>query len=145
MDKIIEKKKGFAVFFTRRALPYWAGVLVVWFVLWLVLRDNSSILRVNVDTLSFGDVVTGEFNDYIRVTGQVQPMTTVQISPLEGGVVQEIVTEEGSKLSKGDIILVLSNESLDLQILNSEAELAEKENLLRNTMISMEQQKLSVK
>lgn len=145
MDKIIEKKKGFAAVFTKRALPYWMGALVVVFVLWLVLRDNSSTLRVNGDTLSYGTVTRGEFNDYIRVTGQVQPMTTIQISPLEGGVVQEIVTEEGSKVQKGDVILVLSNESLDLQILNSEAELAEKENLLRNTMISMEQQKLSVK
>ncbi len=145
MDKIIEKKKGFAAAFTKRALPYWMGALVVVFVLWLIFRDNSSTLRVNGDTLSYGTVTKGEFNDYIRVTGQVQPMTTIQISPLEGGVVQEIVTEEGSKVKKGDVILVLSNESLDLQILNSEAELAEKENLLRNTMISMEQQKLSVK
>ena len=145
MDKIIEKKKGFAAAFTKRALPYWMGALVVVFVLWLVFRDNSSTLRVNGDTLSYGTVSRGEFNDYIRVTGQVMPMTTIQISPLEGGVVQEIVTEEGSKVKKGDVILVLSNESLDLQILNSEAELAEKENLLRNTMISMEQQKLSVK
>ena len=145
MDKIIEKKKGFAAVFTKRALPYWMGAVVVVFVLWLVFRDNSSTLRVNGDTLSYGTVTRGEFNDYIRVTGQVQPMTTIQISPLEGGVVQEIVTEEGSKVKKGDVILVLSNESLDLQILNSEAELAEKENLLRNTMISMEQQKLSVK
>ena len=145
MDKIIEKKKGFAAAFTKRALPYWMGALVVVFVLWLVFRDNSSTLRVNGDTLSYGTVTRGEFNDYIRVTGQVMPMTTIQISPLEGGVVQEIVTEEGSKVKKGDVILVLSNESLDLQILNSEAELAEKENLLRNTMISMEQQKLSVK
>jgi len=120
------------------------GAFVAVFVLWLVFRDNSSTLRVNGDTLSVGNVTRGEFNDYIRVTGQVQPMTTIQISPLEGGVVQEIVTEEGSKVKKGDVILVLSNESLDLQILNSEAELAEKENLLRNTMISMEQQKLSV-
>ena len=145
MDKIIEKKKGFAAAFTKRALPYWMGALVVVFVLWLIFRDNSSTLRVNGDTLSYGTVTRGEFNDYIRVTGQVMPMTTIQISPLEGGVVQEIVTEEGSKVKKGDVILVLSNESLDLQILNSEAELAEKENLLRNTMISMEQQKLSVK
>ena len=144
MDKIIEKKKGLAAVFTKRALPYWMGAVVVVFVLWLVFRDNSSTLRVNGDTLSYGTVARGEFNDYIRVTGQVQPMTTIQISPLEGGVVQEIVTEEGSKVKKGDVILILSNESLDLQILNSEAELAEKENLLRNTMISMEQQKLSV-
>ncbi len=144
MDKIIEKKKGLAAVFTKRALPYWLGALVVVFVLWLVFRDNSSTLRVNGDTLSYGNVTRGEFNDYIRVTGQVQPMTTIQISPLEGGVVQEIITEEGSRVKKGDVILVLSNEGLDLQILNSEAELAEKENLLRNTMISMEQQKLSV-
>lgn len=144
MDKIIEKKKGLAVAFTGKALPYWLGAFVVVFVLWLVFRDNSSTLRVNGETLSYGNVAKGEFNDYIRVTGQVQPMTTIQISPLEGGVVQEIVTEEGSKVKKGDVILVLSNESLDLQILNSEAELAEKENILRNTMISMEQQKLSV-
>ena len=98
MDKIIEKKKGLAAVFTKRALPYWMGAVVVFFVLWLVFRDNSSTLRVNGDTLSYGTVARGEFNDYIRVTGQVQPMTTIQISPLEGGVVQEIVTEEGSKV-----------------------------------------------
>ena len=145
MDKIIEKKKGIAAAFTKRALPYWLGAFVVAFILWLALRDNSSTLRVNGDTLSYGMVAKGEFNDYIRVTGQVQPMTTIQMSPREGGGVQESGTEEGSKVKTGDVILVLSNESLDLQILNSEAELAEKENLLRNTMISMEQQKLSVR
>ncbi len=144
MDKIIEKKKGINAVFTKRALPYWGGAFLLLFILWLVFRDNSSTLRVNGDTLSIGNVTKGEFNDYIRVTGQVQPMTTIQISPLEGGVVQEIVTEEGSKVQKGDIIVILNNDNLDLQILNSEAELAEKENILRNTMISMEQQKLSV-
>lgn len=144
MDKIIEKKKGIHAVFTKRALPYWGGAFLMVFILWLVFRDNSSTLRVNADTLSMGKVTRGEFNDYIRVTGQVQPMTTIQISPLEGGVVQEIVSEEGSKVQKGDVIVILSNDALDLQILNAEADLAEKENILRNTMISMEQQKLSV-
>ena len=145
MDKRIEKKKGFRTAFTRKALPYWGGALFLILVLWIVFRDNSSTLRVDGQTLTTGDVTQGEFNDYIRISGQVQPMTTIQISPLEGGVVEEIIREEGSQVKKGDEILRLSNENLDLQILNSEAELAEKENLLRNTMISMEQQKLSVK
>ena len=39
----------------------------------------------------------------------------------------------------------LSNTSLTLEILNSEAELAEKQNILRNTLISMEQQKLDLR
>lgn len=144
MDKIIEKKKGISLIFTVKALPYWMGALLLAFVIWLFVRDDATTLRVNADTLVVGDVIDGEFNDYIRVSGQVQPMTTIQISPQEGGIVQEIIIEEGSKLQAGDEILRLSNDNLDLQILNSEAELAEKENLLRNTLISMEQQRLSV-
>lgn len=144
MDKIIEKKKGISLIFTVKALPYWMGALLLAFVIWLFVRDDATTLRVNADTLVVGDVIDGEFNDYIRVSGQVQPMTTIQISPHEGGIVQEIIIEEGSKLQAGDEILRLSNDNLDLQILNSEAELAEKENLLRNTLISMEQQRLSV-
>lgn len=144
MDRIIEKKKGISLIFTVKALPYWLGALLLAFVIWLFVRDDATTLRVNADTLVVGDVIDGEFNDYIRVSGQVQPMTTIQISPQEGGIVQEIIIEEGSKLQAGDEILRLSNDNLDLQILNSEAELAEKENLLRNTLISMEQQRLSV-
>ena len=145
MDKVIEKKKGIAAAFTKRAVPYWMGCVVVLFIVWLLARDNHSVLRVNPQTLSMGTVTQGQFNDYIRVTGQVLPMTTIQISPLEGGVVETIVAEEGSRVKKGDVILILNNESLDLQILNAEADLAEKENILRNTMISMEQQKLSLR
>ena len=145
MDKIIEKKKGISLIFTKKALPYWAGAILLAFILWLVFRDNSSTLRVNADSLTINEVRQGEFNDYIRISGQVQPMTTIQISPQEGGIVQEIVTEEGSKVKAGDVIVRLTNDNLDLQILNSEAELAEKENILRNTLISMEQQKLTLK
>ena len=144
MDRKIEKKKGLALVFTKKALPFWGGALLLVFILWLIFRDDAKKLRIDVDNVTIGTVTSGEFNDYIRISGQVAPMTTIQISPLEGGVVQQIVTEEGSRVKQGDVILILSNENLDMQILNSEADLAEKENILRNTMIQMEQQKLSV-
>lgn len=144
MDKKIEPKKGMALLLSKKAIPYWSPLLVVAFVLYLILRDNVSTLRIDNEALSISEVVSGDFNDYIRVNGQVQPMTTVQISSLETGVVKEIYMEEGAKVKTGDKILRLANENLDMQILNSEADLAEKENLLRNTMISMEQQRLSV-
>lgn len=144
MDRKIEPKKGLALVFSKKALPYWGGLLLVIFIGYLLLRDNVSTLRVNSETLSIHTVTSGEFNDYIRISGQVQPMTTIQISPLETGVVQDIFIEEGAHVKAGAPILQLSNESLDMQILNSEADLAEKENILRNTLISMEQQRLSV-
>ena len=144
MDRKIESRKGIAQWFSKKKLPYWLGGLVVVFVAYLLLRSDLRTFRVNADTLTVSEVISGEFNDYIRVSGQVQPMTTIQVSPLESGVVHEIFLEEGAQVKAGDKILELKNENLDMQILNSEADLAEKENLLRNTLISMEQEKLSV-
>ena len=145
MDKIIEKKTGWRVAFTQKALPYWLGALLAVFIVYLIARPNNKTLRVDKDSLTVSSAIKGEFNDYIRISGRVQPMTTIQLSPQEGGIVQTILIEEGAKVKAGDPILVLSNDNLDLQILNSEAELAEKENILRNTQIQMAQQKIDVR
>lgn len=144
MDKPIEKKKGLALAFTSKALPYWFGGFMAIFIICLIFRDDSSTLRVNADTLTISEVSAGEFNDYIRVSGQVHPMTTIQLSPRESGIVEEIVIEEGTQVKAGDVIIRLSNDDLDMEILNSEAILAEKENALRNTMIQMEQEKMQL-
>ena len=145
MDKILEKKTGWRVAFTKKALPWWLGALLLAFIVYLIARPNNKTLRIDKDTVTVNTAVKGEFNDYIRISGRVQPMTTIQLSPQEGGIVEKILIEEGSPVKAGDAILVLSNDNLDLQILNSEAELAEKENILRNTQIQMEQQKLDVR
>ena len=145
MDKIIEKKTGWRVAFTKKALPWWLGALLLVFVIYLIARPNNKTLRVDKDTVTISSAIKGEFNDYIRISGRVQPMTTIQLSPQEGGIVEKILIEEGSPVKANDAILILNNDNLDLQILNSEAELAEKENILRNTQIQMEQQKLDVR
>ena len=145
MDIKLEKKKGLKAMFQKKNLPYaFAGLLVV-FIVWLIFRDKSSTLRVNSETVVTALVERGEFNDYVRLTGTVQPITTVQLSPLESGVVERIVHEEGTKVKRGDVILEMSNNSLSMQILQSEADLAEKQNILRNTLISMEQERLSLR
>ncbi len=145
MDRQIERKRGISVVFSKKALPYWGGAILLAFIIYLIVRPNGKTLRVDRDSVSVSTAVLGEFNDYIRISGRVQPSVTVQLSPREGGVVSEILVEEGGSVKAGEPILVLANDDLDMQILNSEAELAEKENILRNTIISMEQQKLSVR
>ena len=144
MDRVIEKKKGIRAVFRKKNIPYFlAGVFVI-FVLWLLLRDKSSTLKVDANTVTIGDVRLGEFDDYVRVSGQVQPITVVQVSLLEGGVVEEKLIEEGAMVNKGDVLVRLSNNNLSLQILQSEADLAEQENFLRNTTVTMEQEKLDL-
>ena len=141
MDRVIEKMKGFQL---KKHGPYVAGGCLLLTVLgWLVFGNHASTLRVTQDELTISEVKSAEFKDYVRTNGQVMPIQVVQISPEEGGIVMEKVVEEGSMVHKGDVIVRLSNSNLDLQILNAESELAEKQNLLRNTQVAMQQDRLN--
>lgn len=140
MDRPIKHKTPIR----RKHLPFIVlGIIIAALATWVVFGDHTSTLRVDASTLTVSNVTRGEFNDYVRLNGQVMPIQIVQISPEEGGIVREKVIEEGTHVHKGDVILRLSNSDLDLQILNAEAELAEKQNLLRNTQIAMQQDQLS--
>ena len=119
------------------------GVVLAVLLVWLAFGSTASTMTVDRQDITVSSVTRGKFDDYVRLNGQVVPIQVVQISPEEGGVVREKVVEEGARVHKGDVILRLSNSNLDLQILNAEAELAEKQNLLRNTQVTMLQDRLN--
>jgi len=139
MDIKLEKKKGLQ----KKHLPYViGGALFLVLLGWIIFGDHSSTLRVDSRGISIGNVTKDMFNDFVRQDGQVQPITVVQLSPQEGGIVEEKVIEEGSQVKKGDVLVRLSNSGLELSILESEARLTEQMNILRQTQINMLQQKL---
>lgn len=139
MDRQIEKKS----FLRRYAWYVAAAAALAALLVWIVLGTTASTMTVDASDITISDVTRGKFDDYVRLNGQVLPIQVVQISPEEGGIVREKVVEEGTRVRKGDVILRLSNSNLDLQILNAEAELAEKQNLLRNTQVAMQQDRLN--
>lgn len=139
MDRQIEKKS----FLRRYAWYIAAAAALAALLVWIVLGTSANTTTVDSSDITISDVTRGKFDDYVRLNGQVLPIQVVQISPEEGGIVREKVVEEGARVRKGDVILRLSNSNLDLQILNAEAELAEKQNLLRNTQVAMQQDRLN--
>ena len=139
MDRQIEKKS----FLRRYAWYIAAAAALAALLVWIVLGTTANTMTVDASDITVSDVTRGKFDDYVRLNGQVLPIQVVQISPEEGGIVREKVVEEGTRVRKGDVILRLSNSNLDLQILNAEAELAEKQNLLRNTQVAMQQDRLN--
>lgn len=139
MDRQIEKKS----FLRRYAWYVAAAVALAALLVWIVLGTTANTMTIDATDITISDVTRGKFDDYVRLNGQVLPIQVVQISPEEGGIVREKVVEEGTRVRKGDVILRLSNSNLDLQILNAEAELAEKQNLLRNTQVAMQQDRLN--
>lgn len=140
MDIKIEKKKGLQ---KKHIIYIIAGAVTLAALIWIFFGNRNSSATVKLDSITIAEVTKGEFNDYIRLNGQVKPISVVQLSPEEGGIVREKVVEEGAYVKKGDVILRLSNSNLDLQILNAESELAEKQNLLRNTQVTMQQDRLN--
>ena len=141
MDIKIQRPKGFQL--RKHWIYVAAGLVVVIIVAWIVWGNHSATLKVVESDITIGEVKRGDFKEYVRTSGRVVPIEIVFVSPEEGGIVIEKVAEEGAMVKRGDVIVRLSNSALDLQILNAEAELAEKQNLLRNTQITMQQDRLS--
>jgi len=142
MDRALEKPKWF------KQRNFWirvgAGLLLLTIYL-AFFREHGSRLNVSTDKLTIDDVKKDTFQDYMATMGTVFPIRTIYLDAMEGGRVEEILIEEGSMVKKGDIILKLNNPNLNMTIMASEADLAEKINFLRNTQVQMEQNKLDLK
>lgn len=110
-----------------------------------VSKAGNSTYKVDANSVSTAEVTRGMFNDFIRLNGHVETGVIVQVSALETGVVEHKWVEEGAMVHEGDIILTLHNPNLRQQILDSESQLAEKQNMLRDTEIAMEKERLQVK
>lgn len=142
MDTRIERKSRFT---KKQIYSVAGGLLLLLCIVWLVFRDTSSSMKVEKERLTISPVEQGQFNDYIRVIGQVLPSRIIYLDAIEGGRVEERLLEEGAMVKAGDVILRLSNPLLNIGIMQSQADLAYQENELRNTRISMEQESLRLK
>ncbi len=142
MDRPIEKKKGIK---KKHVFSTLGGLLLILLIYKAFFGEQLSSMRVATDKLTIATVQQGTFHDYITVSGNVEPIATIYLDAREGGRIENKLVEAGEMVEEGDIILKLSNPDLTLNILNSEAQLAEKSNFLRNTMVTMEQEKLQIK
>ena len=122
-----------------------AGVLVAVAVAWAVSVGGTKSYKTDSSALVIEEVCQGSFDDYVRLNGKVETGVIVQVSALETGIVETKWVEEGAMVNKGDIILTLHNPALRQQILDSESQLAEKQNMLRDTEIAMEKERLQLK
>ena len=100
-------------------------------------------LTVNRDRVVISEVRHGSFHDYIPVTGNVQPRETVYLDAVDGGQVAEVFVEEGVMVEAGQPLVRLNNTNLQLQVINSEAQLSENLNRLTSTKLAFENTKLS--
>lgn len=137
MDRMIKKRRWpKTVMFTS------AGVVLLSVILYMTLKTADSRLNVKAERITISLVKKGPFQEYIAIVGKVLPRNTIYLDAVEGGRVEEIFLEAGSIVKQGDPILRLSNTNLLLDIMYREAELFQQSNNLRNTRLSLEQNRL---
>lgn len=142
MDRVIEKKKGLK---PKTIALIGAGLILAALLVRIIMVSGTSTYRTQKDKLTISAVEQGSFKDYISIIGTVMPITTIYLDVEEGGKVVEKIIEEGEMVKKGEVLFRMENNDLNLQILNTESQLAYQSNELRNTLIGMEQQKISNK
>src|SRR6185312_9260729 len=106
MDKKIEKKK-----WTFKRLATYSGiaVFVVCIAYLFIFADRRSKLKIEKDKVTISDVHRGVFQEFIPQTGTVEPSRTFFLDAIEGGNIKRIVSESGTMLKQGDVILELTN------------------------------------
>ena len=135
MDRQLKKRK----WPPRRIATFAAaGLFGLAIVYQLLFGDHSARLNVLGERITISTVELGPFQEFIPVRGTVMPIQTVYLDALEGGRVEQVLLEEGARVTKGDPILKLSNPDLELSVLTQEAVLFERINDLENTRIQME-------
>ena len=115
------------------------------FILILLFRDPTSTYKTEKDKITIEQVFKGPFQDFIRISGQVEPLSLVSLEALEAGRVEKILIEEGNLVKKGDVILTLRNENLNMSFTNNKSSYAYLTNEMTNQLIEVKQQEISDK
>jgi HlyD family secretion protein len=142
MDRAIPRKRGLSA---RSIVLVTACALLLLLAYVLLRRASSSRLDVDTLRLTTAQVVRGEFHEYYPFDGRVEPVTTVYLDIEEGGRVDEIFVEGGHWVDRGDPILRFSNTTLQRSSIDTETQLLEQLDALRNTQFNRAQDGLQLK
>lgn len=136
MDRKIKKKKWTA----RRVLGGLGVVSIASLILYVfVFRDQTKALRVYKEKISLADVNDGAFLEYIPTEGTVLPKQTIRLDAIVGGNVEQKYLEGGVEVQKGDTILRLANDAIQLSYINEQTQTNRLRNDIENTNNSLEQ------
>lgn len=90
--------------------------------LWLT--PSSHAIALKRDETEVAEVRRAPFQDYLPLRAEVAPLTTVYVTAVEGGQVDQVLALDGAAVAAGAPLARLSNPQLRLDVTAREAEIA---------------------
>lgn len=119
MDRVVEKP-GLSL--SKKALIAVALTVLVGGTYSLFAGTTTDSLRVEWDRLTVAEVIEGNFEEYILVSGVAQPRQSIFLDVVVGGRVEEVMVREGETVVEGQPLLRLVNNDLQLRLLSAETQ-----------------------
>ena len=130
----------------RRLLLAGGAAVVLVFIglgIWSLAGDRK--LKVDFEAITVGTVIRAPFQEQVLVNGSVLPLATVYLDAVDGGRVEEVFVQEGAMVEEGDPLLRLSNNSLELSLINADAQRIEQLVRLDDIRFRMQQRSLDLR
>jgi HlyD family secretion protein len=138
MDRALPRRR-----WPRRA-PLGAVLVVAADVAAVALWPSSDrTLAVEGDRVAIARVVRGRFDDFIQIRARAVPARTIFLETPQGGQVEAIHVEDGAMVRSGQLLVELSNATLQLDVISREAQITEQLNNLRGLELAHEQNRLT--
>jgi HlyD family secretion protein len=125
----------------RIAIGAAALVIVAAAAAWFV-SNSVGVQTVDPANLTISTVRRGTFDDFVPLRARVIPLLTVFLDAVEGGRIDRLLVEDGAAVTAGQPLAVLSNATLQLDVIAREADVSQQFNNLRSQELELQRSRL---
>lgn len=141
MDKVIEKK-GIG---KKKILYILSAVGLLALLTWAYSFSTKKIIRIESNKIITGVVSFGDFEDVILQSAGVEPLNSVYVNSLQGGVVEKIFIEDGGVVQEGTPLLKLNNPAVQMNYLGQQTGIIQNISQLRSIRLQLETKERELK
>lgn len=119
-----------------------AGALLIAVLIFYLMAPGANSQTVAAERLTISTVRKGTFDDFIPLRARVTPLVSVYLDAIEGGRVEQVLVEDGTRVQQGQLLAVLSNAELQLSVLARQTEVTQQINSMRSQELALAQTRL---
>lgn len=139
MDKPIEQKR---LALRTRLIAGGAALLIAALAAVWLGAGSAGSQTIDAANITISTVKRGTFDDFVPLRARVTPLVTVYLDAVEGGRIDRVLVEDGAQVFASQPLAVLSNATLQLDVIAREADVSQQLNNMRSQELELQRSRL---